>query len=168
MSVTFTIESNPTGAFTLSCYDSAQGEVEVARADSYESILVERAAHMAVCEDCQHYGCYSSPVMDVDDSLDVNLANTNARMILVRLGLDGDDDLCGMLSGEQFLGAVMIAQATLSAESDAVVSAAVLSSPGQATMIDCGTPEGYTSGVLARLADLATEAVRLGRDVAWS
>lgn len=168
MSVTFTIESNPTGAFTISCYASEQGEVEVARADSYEGILTERAAHMLVCEECQHYGCYSRPVMDVDDSLDVNLANTNARMMLVRLGLDDGDDLCGGVSGEQFLGAVMLSRATLTEQADALVPSSVVSSPGQATMIDCGTHEGYASERLDALAALGTEAVRLGRDVVWA
>jgi len=159
MSVTFTIESNPTGAFVIEC-----DEVVVAQADSYEGIMVERAAHMLVCKDCQHYGCYTQAAMDVSGDLDVNMANGNARMMLVRLGLD-DKDLCGTATAEQFLGAVMLAGALAD---DSAVADVETTVPGGPRWIECGTPEGYISGRLEALAALGTEAARLGRDIIWS
>lgn len=173
MSVTFSIESLPTGEFTIGCYDAEKGaDVEVARADSYEAILVERAAHMLVCDECSAYGCYSRPVMDVSDDLDVNVANTNARMLLVALGLnEGEDgDLCGTVDGEQFLGAVLLAMA--SDRDDTGVAPAVIGGRevGQsgATMVDCGLRPGYFADRFGALHALATEAVRLGRAVTFA
>lgn len=167
MSVTFAIESLPTGVFTIEC-DDEQGEtVEVARADSYEAILVHREAHIATCEECAHYGCYAKAEMDVSDELDVNLANTNARMMLSILGIEDGGDLCGMVPADQFLGAVMLAMAE---ERDDSGVPAVEVTPGQsgATMIDCGLPEGYFASRFAALYDLAAEANRLGRAVVFS
>jgi hypothetical protein len=167
MSVTFHIEGNPTGAFEITCYDTEQGtDVVVATADSYEAILVERAAHMLVCEDCRAYGCYSTPVMDVTDDLDVNVSNTNARMLLAALGIDADEELCGMRDGADFLGAVLLAMAA--DRDDTGVAPAEIGAPGHARMVDCGLAPGYYAEKFAALHALASEAARLGRTVAWS
>ena len=171
MSVTFTIESLPTGSFVIECHDEKTGApVVVATADSYEGILVQREAHMATCEECSAYGCYSSPVMDVSGDLDVNLSNTNAIAILSALGIsDEAGDSCGSLDAEQFLGAVLLAMA--SDRDDSGAPAAVIAggtvSPG-ATMVDCGIPSGYYAARFASLHALASEAVRLGRPIVWS
>lgn len=164
MSVTFTIEANTTGTFSASCYEQGSVISGVSERRAQEAV----AEHKETCEECAHYGLFVTADCDVSDEFDVNLANTNARLMLQRLGLDESEDLCGGVSGETFLGAVLLVLGTLSVESDAVVPAAVLSSPGQATFIDCGTPEGYTSDRLQSLAALGTEAVRLGRDVVWA
>lgn len=165
MSVTFSIEGNPTGAFTFSC------EEEVFTAASYEDILVERAAHMLLCEDCQHYGCYTQPVMDVSDDFDVNLANTNARMVLSILGMtEESEDLCGSIDGEDLLGRVLVAMAE--DRDDTGVASAVIggSALGQrgATMVDCGLPAGYFAERFGALHALAAEAARLGRPVTFA
>lgn len=162
MSVTFTIEANTTGAFTITCDD-----VLVATAPSYDAILTDRTAHMLVCEDCAYYGCYPNPVMDVSDDYDVNLANTNARMILNTIGIDGGEDLCGSAPADVFLGAVLLAMAT---DRDDTGVAAVNVNPGMpgATMIDCGLPAGYFADRFSALHALAAEAARLGRDITWA
>jgi len=171
MTVTFSIESLPTGAFFIACYDEGTGsDVEIARADSHEAILVERAAHMLVCEECAHYGCFTQSVRDVSDELDVNLANTNAAMILSALGLYEDSDeggLVGTVDADVFLGAIMLAMA--SDRDDTGVAPANLyeGQPG-ATMIDCGLRPGYYAETFGNLHTLATEAVRLGRSVTFS
>lgn len=163
MSVTFFIEGNPTGAFKFECED------EVFTADSYDAILVERAAHMLVCEDCQHYGCFTSPVMDVSDVFDVNVSNTNARLLLTILGLDSED-LCGTVDGEDFLGRILVALAE--DRDDTGVASAVVGGKevGQsgATMVDCGLPAGYFGDRFTALHGLAQEAARLGRPVVFS
>lgn len=161
MSVTFTIEANPTGAFIAECHE--QGVV--ARANSYEGILGGIAAHKAVCEECNAYGLYSQPVMDVSDEFDVNVANMNARTLLVALGIDASDDLCGMMDAEQFLGAVLLAMAV--ERDDSGVAPVEVGGPG-ARMVDCGLRPGYFADRFSALHALATEAVRLGRPVMWS
>lgn len=162
MSVTFGIESNPTGTFSVDCYHSGPVISRV----SMEEAEAARADHFLTCGECAMYGCFISADMDVEDILDVNLANSNARMILTRIGIDGED-LWGSMSSDDFLGRALVALGVVTEEADAAVSPALLSAPGQAMVVDCGTPEGYTSDVLTRLAALATEAHRLGRDITW-
>jgi len=166
MSVTFTIEANPTGSFTAHCYaqDLTLGPVE-----SYEVIAPVIEAHKAQCEDCAHYGIYSQPVMDVGDDFDLNVANTNARILLDALGVH-DEDLMGGLSGEDFLGRVMLAMTfgpDDSGVAPAVVAGEALGTPG-ATMIDCGVRPGYFADRFGALHALGLEAVRLGREVHWA
>lgn len=168
MSVTFTIEANPTGTFTIGCYDPEQGDVEVARADSYEDILVERAAHMAVCEECGAYGCYAQAVMDVSEEFDVNVSNMNARTLLDALGLDGGDDLVGGMDAETFLGAVLLAMASDRDDSGVAPVDVYAGIGGGARVVDCGLRPGYFADRFGAFYALATEAVRLGRDVVWS
>lgn len=173
MSVTFSIEANATGAFKFGCWDEELGkDVEVARADSYEAILVERSLHLLVCEECAAYGCYTQAVMDVSDEFDVNVSQTNAMTLLGALGLSGHDDgdLSGTVDGEQFLGAVLLAMASDRDDSgvrSAVVGGRELGQSG-ATMIDCGIPEGYFANRFGALHALATEAVRMGRSVVFA
>jgi len=168
MSVTFSIEANTTGEFVIACFDAERGEdIEVARADSYEGILVERAAHMLVCEECQHYGCFSRAVVDVSEDFDMNVSNMNARILFNALGIDGGEDLCGMLDAEQFQGALLLAMAE-DRDDSGVPSAEVAPGRPGATMIDCGLRPGYFADRFAGLHALAAEAVRLGRPVVWS
>lgn len=165
MTTTFTIEANPTGKFEITCYQPDTGDTIVATADSYDAILVERAAHMAVCEDCQAYGCYTQAVMDAPTHLDVNLSCFNARTMLTVLGLPDSEELCGTADGADFLGRVLLAMAT--DRDDTGVASVEVGGPG-ARMIDCGLPAGYYADRFAALHTLATEAVRLGRDITWS
>lgn len=168
MSVTFRIESLPTGEFEIACFDTDEGmDVVVATADSYEEILVERAAHMLVCEECSAYGCYSRPVMDISDAFDVNVSNTNARMLLAALGIDGGEELAGFMSAEQFQGAVLLAMAADRDDSGVSPVEVAPGAPG-ATMIDCGLRPGYFADRFAAFHALAAEAVRLGRSITWA
>lgn len=181
MSVTFSIESLPVGTFVIECMDTYDEETGaftvVAKADTYEAILIERAAHMLVCDECAHYGCYSKPVMDVTEDFDVNVSNMNAVTLMRALGFDVDameGDYYGNIDGEDFLGRVLVAMAE--ERDDSGVRPVVVGgvdfdgtrvSRG-ATMIDCGLPEGYFSERFGALHALASEAVRLGRNVVWS
>jgi len=164
VSVNFQIESLSTGQFTFTCFE--QDERVYGPFDSYDDALLAVTAHKMECIDCDVYGCYANAVLDVD--VYVNMSNANAAMILAVLGLDVDpeDGIMGSMDAEQFLGYVMMA---LAAERDnAAVPATVDSLPGCATVVDCGLPEGYVEERLTQLADLATEAVRLGRTVHWA
>jgi hypothetical protein len=168
MSVTFSIESNFTGAFTAHCYES---DLTLGPVDGHDSILPLIAAHKGTCEECSAYGMYSQAVLDVDDTLDLNVSNLNARTLLIALGLDGEDgDLCGTVDGEDFLGRVLLALATDRDDSGvpyAVIGGAALGQSG-ATMIDCGRSVGYFADRFGALHALALEAVRLGRGIQFS
>jgi hypothetical protein len=165
MSVTFTIEANPTGAFEAKCYDEGKNTV-VAAADSYEGILPQIEAHKALCDECGHYGLYSQSVMDVSDDLDVNLSNMNARLILDILGIDGGEELVGSVPGDVFLGAVMLAQA--GDRDDSGVADVVTVTARGTRLTDCGLPAGYYARTFGNLRALAEEAARLGRDITFA
>jgi hypothetical protein len=183
MSVTVSIEGNPTGSFVAECYDTVlEREIVVAEADSYEGILVQIEAHKALCEECAAYGLYSKAVLDVDDSLDVNMSGTNAATVLARLGFATNEygETCGTVPGEEFLGAVMLAMAA-DGDDSGVESLAIRARSGRvvehagdvavkgegAVFVDCGVRPGYYADVFGRLHTLATEAVRLGRSIQW-
>jgi hypothetical protein len=169
MSVTFQIESIPTGAFVAECYNEGNEPIVLGPVDGYDAILPLITEHKATCEECAAYGLYSQAVCDVDGALDVSVANTNARMLLVALGLDTSDDLCGSASGEDFLGRVLLALASDRDDSGvapAVIGGAQVGQSG-ATMIDCGLRPGYFADRFGALHALALEAVRLGREVHW-
>ena len=156
MSVTFSIEGNTTGAFTATCFETD----EVLSADSYEAILAEVAVHRLACTECDACGIPVSPVFDVPD-ISVNLANTNARMLLARLDLDLED-LCGSADGSDFLGRVLVALAS-DADDSGIADVAVA-----ANHIECGVPAGYFADRLTSLHEVALEATRLGRAVTWA
>lgn len=161
------IESVPTGDFTAHCYER---DLTLGPVTGYDAIVPVIEAHKAECDECAHYGIYSTAVCDIDDALDVNVANTNARMLLVALGLDADGDLCGSADGSDFLGRVLLALAVDRDDSgvrSAVVGGAEVGQSG-ATMIDCGLPAGYFAERFGALHALAAEAARLGREVHWS
>jgi len=161
MSVTFAIESNSTGAFTAHCYES---DLTLGPVVGYDAIVPVLVAHKAECEECAHYGIFSQAVQDVNDTLDVNVSNVNARAILGAIGFDpdGDSDLSGMADGAEFLGAVLIALAMV----DLIDSGVPATREGN--WIDCGREAGYMADRLDALHALGQEAVRLGRSVVWS
>jgi hypothetical protein len=163
MSVTISIESIPTGAFTAFCYDTDT----TLRGDSYEAIVVEIGLHKEVCEDCQHYGLFSQAVVDVDVE-DVNMANGNAVLVFAALGiaLDGNG---GQMSGQDLLGRVLMAQAVGPDDTGiapAVTGGREVGQPG-ATMIDCGLRPGYYADRFTQIREIAEVAARLGRNVYW-
>jgi hypothetical protein len=167
MSVTFFIDGNPTGWYTAVCYPRYDGtQVEVVRADSWSVANDLCDEHVMTCTSCATSGIYVREEMDVSDEFDVNLANTNATMMLSVLGIEADDyDLAGAMAGSDFLGRVLMALAE--DRDDSGVSDVVEKSDGHATMIYCGLPAGYWTERLNDLHDLAREAAKLGRDVIW-
>jgi hypothetical protein len=169
MSVTFRIESIATGAFVAECYNDGD-PIVLGPVDGYAAILPVMAAHKAECDECQHYGLHSSPVCDIDGALDVDVSSVNGRTLLVALGLDNSEDLCGALDGEAFLGRVLLAMATDRDDTgvrSAVLSGAEVGTRG-ATWIDCGLRPGYFADRFGALHALALEAARLGREIHWS
>jgi hypothetical protein len=170
MSVTFTIEAIPTGAFAFTCFAGDSETVIPSDATTFEAALVDVSAHKLVCDECDLYGCYVETVMDVSRDFDVNVTQTNARTLAGALGLglvgSSYDDLCGSATGEDFLGRVLIALAE--DRDDSGIAWATTKGTRGATMTDCGVRPGYYADVFGRLHALAAEAVRLGRDIHWS
>lgn len=162
MSVTFFIEGNTTGQWRAECHESGTVWVDW----SPGLLKLKAASHRTKCEECSAYGIHPYPVLDVSDELDVNLANQNARMVLDRLGLSEGGELCGTVPADVFLGAVMLAMS--SDRDDSGIPAYDISGGYGPRMIDCGLPAGYFTQTFERLHNLATEAVRLGRNVVFS
>lgn len=173
MSVTFSIEGNFTGSFTMSaaCAQEGTDPFKGQVFGDYQTAETALVAHRAACEDCAHYGCYTSAVLDVPDDFDVNLANQNARLVGAVLGIDLDEDLCGSMDAEVFLGHAVTALAVTGTDlgvDDSGIDAVEDTVPGRTTVIHCGLRAGYYTETITRLHDLAAEAARLGRPVVWS
>ena len=172
MSVSFNVESLPTGEFQFSQWLLEYCCDEIARSDkrfpTWEAATEAADAHReAVRDDWEHAdGCHdlrAQECMDVD--LSVNYANSNARAVLDMLGINSED-LCGSMDGGEFLAACQIALATASP----VLHARPVESgtgAGGAQWFDCGLSEADLIERVERLADLATEAHRLGRAITW-
>jgi hypothetical protein len=168
MSVQFRIEANVTDELRIMCFNADTGEdVEIARSTSEDDILVERAAHMLVCDECQAYGCHVQSVWDISEEFTVDMGSANAREMFAILSIDpGEDEMVGMIDAEQFQGAVLIALAE--DRIDSALASVDMTAPGRASWIECGRHAGWATDRLHALHALAAEAVRLGRPVVWS
>jgi hypothetical protein len=100
---------------------------------------------------------------------EINLANGNARKMLEVLGVDVDDDLCGEVSADDFLGRILVALA-LSPVDEGMpaykISGGVGSGEG-AEFWQGARPAGYTQEVLGRLREVAEFAKSKGWGVCW-
>lgn len=121
---------------------------------------------------CTVYSLYIEAVEE-QERPQVNMANGNAAALLEALGLlsdamsreERDDAFYGEMSGEDFLGRVMMAQAV--APADAGMPAYEMAGSG-ARFIECGRPEGYLQDRLSGLREVADFAVEHGVQVQWS
>lgn len=160
MSVTFSIESNRTGSYSASCFNGGQIAAGVHQGIAVAAI----AAHVAECAECAEYAPWLHADTDIDGS-EVNMANANARKIMLALDLD-HEDMCGVEDGAVFLARVLVA---LGADrDDHAVPGFEDHGTGGAVVIYCGTPAGYVTARLHELHDLAVEAARLGRSINWA
>jgi hypothetical protein len=98
---------------------------------------------------------------------EVNFSNTNAFLVLDRLGLDTDDEygLCGQCEPKDFLGRVLVMNI---GRDDSGYPNSVSQLPGCATVIDCGLRPGYFDDAKRRLVDLAEAAMVQGALVTWA
>ena len=97
---------------------------------------------------------------------EVNLSNTNAGMVLARLGYDFDPSCpCGEDTPEGLLGRAQVANVGLDDSGTATVDDSL---PGKCQWIECGVAPGYFDRTMARLAALAGEARRQGKMVSWA
>jgi len=95
-------------------------------------------------------------------ALRVNLSNSNAEMVLERLGIPFD--YCGTVAADDMLGRALVANVGR----DDTGAAPTEDTYGHATIVECGVPEGYYENVMGRLVALATEAKFNNFDIGWS
>jgi hypothetical protein len=154
MSVTFsTSPAAPLLAVELLCWESSATPIP----STPETATADIASHSASCAECRAYGgAIRQDVRVVDD---VNLSNTNARLLLEALGFT-DDELYGELNGELFLGRILLAEA---------VSPVDAGRPTVRTgnFVECGRDEGYLQHRLAQLRTLAEWAHLHGATITW-
>jgi hypothetical protein len=96
----------------------------------------------------------------------VNVANSNARELLMVLGLPMDDDgMCGREHGEVFLARVLMALAEDRLDDERPT----WEDTGQrgARVIHCGRRAGYVTDTLQRLAEVARGCYEANRYVTW-
>jgi hypothetical protein len=164
MTVTIAIESNPTTRFEFECVTQ---NVTVGPFPSVEDAQLGILVHVETCVDCADYAPLAMSVWDVEAS--VNLSNTNALTVFTTLGLSlasDDGELYGVVPANTLLAAAHVALAS-DRRFDARATV-VQSNTGGAHLTDCGVNATYVTERITELADLATEAVRLGRDITWS
>jgi hypothetical protein len=95
---------------------------------------------------------------------ELNVSNTNAALLLERLGLDPADCEGGDIDADDLLGRAMVGNI---GRDDSGVTAAEIRAPGQLTMIDCGVRPGYFDDRLSVLVEVATYAKTKEVRVQW-
>jgi hypothetical protein len=180
MSVDFTAEMSAITAFTFTCgHDNGMTEHRFGNyADAAAFYRAEQDAnsgtgHLAVCgdEDCAYSSMLITGIEEVP-APSVNVSDRNGMHLLDLLGIEseGDDEFgCqpfGSMSGEDFLGRVLMATAVSPA--DAGRASTTERAEGGATVIDCGRRAGYSEDRLAQLRELAEFSIATGRKVQWN
>lgn len=175
MSVTFEATLGEVSGFALTCgHENGVTEHRWGNyADAAEFLQKEldehgNTGHLAVCgdEDCRYQRMFTHAIL-ADPSPDVNVSSTNARHILGLLGVEVDEDEhpVGSMSGEDFLGRVLVALAVNPADAGRPVTETTAESG--MTIVDCGRSEGYADRRLAELREVAEFGVSRGRDIQW-
>lgn len=151
MSITFSLR-NLDG--TMACKVNHGAGCEVA-----EHLLDEYAhPYEGYCVPCSMDNRDACPVC----SRDINVSNTNAQMILERLGVEFD--YCGEIQASDLLGRAMTANV---GRDDSGIAATEDRAEGRATIIECGLPAGYFDDRMEGLTNLALAALASGLMVVW-
>lgn len=163
MSVTFSVE-NPLLGFTARC-SCGERKGTTLYAD-YPDVLaaIEAGVEALPCEACAECDpqIYAHAVGLFDEAPMLNMSNTNARELLVVLGLlDEHEELVGSLPGAEF--AAKVIEALVVAPADLGVPA-----QSQGNMVFFGRPAGYVQARLADLKEVAEFAWDRGLAVDWS
>ncbi len=161
--MTFEVEAIPTGEFRFQCHENLERLASFGPFASRDDANVAIAEHQGSCTECSVYRPFVEVMTDVDDIPEVNVSNTNARMILSIAGLD-EEELFGSMEADEFLGYIMV---SLAQERDHSPVAPLTYAGQGPTIIDCGLPAGYTEQRLGELADLAIQAKNKGRRIVW-
>lgn len=166
MSVTFSIDSVGTGKYEFVCY--ADGESNTYGPFDSRDIATEKSlVHVEECGECSIYRPFVNEIQDIN--FDMNVSNSNAGMLFRVLGMEAD--CYGSMDAENFLGYVLVALGMPLDDSGIRPSEyQAMGENGQpvgALIIDCGVSEGYITKRLTTLAEMASEAKRVGRLITW-
>jgi hypothetical protein len=159
MSVTFSPEFVD-GPHQIGC--PCNGAAPVGQYPDYRSAY--QAAVAGARNGCKNPYCEFFAIVEVNAAPDVNVSNHNAAEILDVLGIrvgDRFEDRCaGSMSGEDFLGRVLVALAV--APVDAGVPAVRVGN-----FVECGRPEGYAQVQLGALRTVAQYAADRKLQLVW-
>lgn len=163
MSVTIRVESVGAGAFEFDCYDY---EMTLGPYDTVEETRAAILEHYDVCDFCAAYKTTDPrQILDVDEF--VNMSNENAAVVFNALGVplspDGES-YNGTISAVDLLSASLLALAS-ERSVDSVSSAGIATEQGNFT--NYSIDGEYVNKRLGELADLATVAYRLDRNIVW-
>lgn len=160
MSVTFTVTASSNTEYTIVCECGNTTFPQVYT--SYEETYSQLSSITSKCEDPY---CNRFFIEDTDSAYDVQMSNMNALTILDVLGIQTEDlfeDRCtGVISAEDLLGRVLVAQALNPADEGT-------STYSEGNMVMCGRREGYTESKLADLATLANIALNRNAQIQWA
>ena len=160
MSVTFAAESVTTGRCYIACHTD-EGEV---RFGPYESFAEAQEAAVALQADTSLHGRFIEAESLTSGLPEVNMANSNARDLLLALDLP-TDDLCGHEDAATFRARVLLALAT--DRLDAEEPAYTVKQEGGATFHFGGRRAGYVEERLIGLLAVAEAAEGYGVGVVW-
>lgn len=155
MSVTFAVDQEPVG-FALTC---GCGSVSGPMVTSFQDAHAGSASFVGCGDDF----CGVYPPMAVAQYMveaEVNVSNVNARYLLELLGVEAEE-LYGKMSGSEFLGRVLLAEA-LSVGDPGVPATQ------EGNFVECGRAEGYADARLASLREVAQAAADNSLNVFWS
>lgn len=182
MSIDITATSTGTGTWQARCLcrDHEGGSAQhtfstYAEADAWLAEYRQAPVVLEGCTDdlCPVYGPILTEVQGEGEVPCVNMANSNAVEVLDALGLIERDSTGSiiereqMLSGQDFLGRIMLAEA-LAPVSAHRPSMTVPSDGSGATMVHCARREGYLQDRLVALREVAEWAIKHGQQVTWS
>lgn len=159
MSVTFSpsMDTNVAHVLVCMCGEWNSGVV-------YPSFEMAHMMHKEVQSSCTDPYCDYLYVEAAIAEPEVQMSNSNAVQLLDVLGIGVDSnfsDRCsGVLSAEDFLGRVLIAQGVN--PSDAGTETITVGN-----MVDCGRPEGYIDAKLDAMRGVAEWAIANGRTITW-
>lgn len=163
MSITFTVAFDPADitGYAVTSYDWDTGEQDTLGTFATRADAV--AAYPALTADRLEGSIDALVAVEYPE---VNMSNTNAMYLMGILGLPVDDDAyCGSITADELIERILLASAVDRDES--ATPDVVTTTPGLATWVECGLPEGYVSSRLAGLWEVATAAKNAGRLVQW-
>lgn len=176
MTVTFASEFRETDVigYVLSCCPECKSEPYA----TYGEATAARAAlpgfeqHTAALPGCPTAGTWGAngivfidPVL-AEEGPSINMANTNARFMLDRLGLVTESgELCGETTAADLRGRILLADAL--AGGDAGLPDIETIGPGGAVVVECGRAPGYLDARLGELAELVDWCAERDRLICW-
>lgn len=160
MSVTFRVDPGRALGYRATHVCGATGTVVFPATEA--GLVAASTGEVPGCVDTRCGGDVFPSTVHEFDGPQVDVSNSNARVLLDTLGVAAGDELAGAEAGEVFLGRVLLALAVAPADAGVPAHAS-----GAGNVVECGRREGYVQERLLHLHAVAEAAARAGRDVIW-